>query len=393
MEEIKMPTFYDPIELEDIDVDDNTAHFYIIKVGENSYKFCATTQNLNSPEMRGGDPETRVRFYWPITREQLNQANFAVLFPNDKMRTSTMTSDVLQNIFHFNPLEQDDRIFGHNLEYDSSQPMSSITWQTRPPQAISDRDRYILSRFDMVYGEHLNELLQQAEMSDKQRASFFWGLNPFSGRDMSLEEALTHKHILFNFLNIYSEKFSFNLLVNFDADTIKSIVSHKMRGSIENGQFTLGQLNNVQQQLHQAGVTQLAVYGVPYTAYILKNPESIACLLNGILTIEDFLIQSQVASQEIERFTPGSGYDNSQRPEILLSPLCMMVVKEGCCTAQDLMNLDAAHFFLIAAKPPVLEAIREGRTTLEVLQNLTISDLKEAIRTNQYPAPQAAPGY
>ncbi|NDC31750.1 MAG: hypothetical protein EBZ58_12640 [Bacteroidetes bacterium] len=137
----------------------------------------------------------------------------------------------------------------------------------------------------------------------------------------------------------------------------------------------------------------MAEYGIPYSSYILKNPELITYLLNGTLTIEDFVIQAQVASQEIERFTPGSGYDNSQRPKVLLSPSCMMIVKEGFCTAQDLMDLDAAHFFLIATKSPVLDAICEGRTTLEILQNLTISDLKEAIRTKQYPAPQAALGY
>ena len=37
--EIKMPTFYDPIELEDVDIKDNAARFYIVHSGGVSTNF------------------------------------------------------------------------------------------------------------------------------------------------------------------------------------------------------------------------------------------------------------------------------------------------------------------------------------------------------------------
>jgi len=103
-----MPTFYDPIEMNDIDIDDSAANFYIIKVDENTYTFCALTQNLDSPQMHAGDPETRVKKYWPISREQLSHANMDVLFPEDiahnrKLRTTPFNLDELNAAFQFNP--------------------------------------------------------------------------------------------------------------------------------------------------------------------------------------------------------------------------------------------------------------------------------------------------
>lgn len=99
-----MPTFYDPIELENIDINDNAASFYLINLQNNAgFKFCATTQNLGSSILAGGDPVTRIKEYWPITRDQLNQANLAVLFPNDDLRAAPLSLQELNEVFHFNP--------------------------------------------------------------------------------------------------------------------------------------------------------------------------------------------------------------------------------------------------------------------------------------------------
>ena len=83
-----MPIFYDPIEMNDIDIDDNAARFYLISLPNAGFKLCATTQNLDSPHMSGGDPETRIKKYWPIARDQINQANLAVLFPEGRLRSA-----------------------------------------------------------------------------------------------------------------------------------------------------------------------------------------------------------------------------------------------------------------------------------------------------------------
>jgi hypothetical protein len=416
-----VPTFYDPIEMDDIDIDDSAANFYIIKVEENNYKFCATTQNLNAPEMRRGDPETRVRFYWPITREQLNQANIAVLFPNDKIRTSTITAEALQEIFHFNPVEQDNRVFGHHLEYTPGQPTSSITWQTRPPQTINGvrihmqrghlifreymppssiniDSHQLLMRFHDIYVARLTEMMHEVRMNHEQINSFLKGLNPFSCPfdGENLEDNLIYDHILFNILNIYPEKFPFDLLVHFSASSLKSVLSFPIRESIENDQFTLRQLYNLYQHLRQAGVVQLGIKGRPYTEFILQNVKSIRYLLNGTLTIQDFVTTSQVISQKMESFNESEkiqkyeGLHNGLRPGYLFNPLCMLVIKKGLCTAEDLMNLDIEYFFEII-DPTSLKAILEGKTTLEALKNMAIDDLQEARISNQFPDAQTAP--
>jgi hypothetical protein len=90
--------------MEDIQIDDNEARFYLISLPNNAgFKLCATTQSIDSPAMIGGDPETRINKYWPITHEQLNHANFDVLFPNDRLRSAPLNLHDLNAAFNFDP--------------------------------------------------------------------------------------------------------------------------------------------------------------------------------------------------------------------------------------------------------------------------------------------------
>lgn len=142
--ECMMPTFYDSIELEDIDINDKDARFYIIKLPPdndylfNRYKICATIQDLDSPNMKG-DPESRIKQYWPITKEQLNcvirnNGKLNILFPVDdsnkrKLRTQPFKLDELNNVFasnspfmsdgfSFDPGSIPQRTFGISLDHD-----------------------------------------------------------------------------------------------------------------------------------------------------------------------------------------------------------------------------------------------------------------------------------
>ncbi len=136
-----MPTFYDPIELADIDIDDSTAKFYIIELPKNGgYKFCATTQNLDSPHMKY-EPETRVKEYWSITREQLSKANLTTLFPKDKIRTEPFkTAQELNEQCHFdppfNPNVRKDHFGQRSLEHFTSNPEASN--ESFPSQRLMD---------------------------------------------------------------------------------------------------------------------------------------------------------------------------------------------------------------------------------------------------------------
>lgn len=99
-----MPTFYDSVELEDVDIDDLRASFYLLVLPKNAgYKLCGTIQNLNSPQMKF-DPETKIKQYWLISREQVKNADASILFPEGKLRTCPFkTLEELKTIFQFTP--------------------------------------------------------------------------------------------------------------------------------------------------------------------------------------------------------------------------------------------------------------------------------------------------
>ena len=54
----------------------------------------------------------------------------------------------------------------------------------------------------------------------------------------------------------------------------------------------------------------------------------------------------------------------------------MLAVHEGYCSAQDLMELDDLQLMTIAHWPNAINAIREGRTTLEALRGLSMEELQ-----------------
>ncbi len=116
--------FSDPILLEDININSNpqNTHFYLINSNEGHsereslYKLCALSLDypLTDPRITF-DPETRVKHYWPITREQIDLANKNILFSERldgeekwRMRVAPFTGPELQAAFNFdspfNPL-------------------------------------------------------------------------------------------------------------------------------------------------------------------------------------------------------------------------------------------------------------------------------------------------
>jgi hypothetical protein len=128
-------TFFDPVELEDIDINDPRVKFYLIDVtGENGnnpgFKFCATIQDLSR---LNADPETRQKKYWPVTREQLNKENRDVLFsePDEasshrKMRARPFkTAQEVNEAFHFDPpfdpLTTETRNFGQSSQQEQQE--------------------------------------------------------------------------------------------------------------------------------------------------------------------------------------------------------------------------------------------------------------------------------
>lgn len=103
-----MLTFFDAVALDDIDINDDAANFYLIQTdktpGAERYKVCATTQDLSSPEMKF-DPVTKIKEYWPITCDQLKRADLSLLFPSpdDKLRNEPLAITELDTVFRYDP--------------------------------------------------------------------------------------------------------------------------------------------------------------------------------------------------------------------------------------------------------------------------------------------------
>src|SRR5262249_152296 len=93
--------------------------FYLVKdVEPNKYKFCALATPLSSVGLASsGDPVTRIKEYWPISREQLNASNIAILFPQPggKIYDGLLSPEVIQTCFKINFEQMACKIFGEDL--------------------------------------------------------------------------------------------------------------------------------------------------------------------------------------------------------------------------------------------------------------------------------------
>lgn len=115
-----MLKYFDPIELMLIDIENTKVSFYLILVSKNpnKYKVCATTQNLESPDMAKCDPETRITHYWSLNLDEIRGGKIDILFPSPEKTLSSklFTLDELNSTLNFakpfNPEEQPQKKFG-----------------------------------------------------------------------------------------------------------------------------------------------------------------------------------------------------------------------------------------------------------------------------------------
>jgi hypothetical protein len=168
-------TFFDSVELEDIDINDPRVKFYLIDVAEENgnnlgFKFCATIQDLSSLQ---SDPESRKKKYWPVTLTQLNQADKNILFSepgevpsHKKMRMQIFkTAQEINDVFRFNPpfnpLTTESKKFGVTtqqqnqlsspLDHLSSQQRAEILNRLRP---LINTPRRTSPHTHILYGAH-----------------------------------------------------------------------------------------------------------------------------------------------------------------------------------------------------------------------------------------------
>lgn len=109
-----MPNYYNYMTGEDEDISTAKA-FYVICLnpGLQTYKFCASPVELNQLPF---DPMTRATQYWPITTQQMDNADQAMWVFGDNVRTAPFSIDQIQSCFGFDPNTTPARGFGQQAQ-------------------------------------------------------------------------------------------------------------------------------------------------------------------------------------------------------------------------------------------------------------------------------------
>lgn len=108
-----MPTYFDPIMLEDTLLDKDT-NVYLVKIGDNKFCIKGVSSGL---ERLPGDPTTQAIEYWPIPTETLiSLSSNKNLFEDDKLTTRPLTKEQIKKFFDFDPNEIPPKQFNSSIK-------------------------------------------------------------------------------------------------------------------------------------------------------------------------------------------------------------------------------------------------------------------------------------
>jgi hypothetical protein len=354
VEEI-MPVYFDPVEFIDIDINNENVNFYVIRIAPNRYKFCALTTPLNSSGLFNGDPETTIKRYWPVTREQVLAANMDDLFPEGRIQSApfTLASLNLALNFQIDPSIMAQEKFGPNI------PPLEITWETIPPATGWTLE---WTPWWSSVQEALREKSLAAGMDPTKIEEFI--------KACSKDDAINILH---------GNLFPLSLLARFDSLNLHAVLRSIPARCIEREEFSLQDVFVIYQQLLNAGLSQEDVYT------IIQDERSIKDILSGELMVDDFTLQAAISHQEsIHPHDPMALV--ATRPGLLLREHSVRAVHDGLCTAEQLMGLDDRRLMAVTYMPNAIKALREGRTTFVFLRDTSIDELEAAIATDTYPS-------
>lgn len=444
-----MPTFYDPIELEDIDIDDATAKFYLIKLpNEAGFKFCATTQNLDSPQMKY-DPITRIKEYWPITREQLTQGDFTLLFPDGTIRTEPFkNADDLNRAFHFDPPfdpnSQTSR-FGQRAQVASgdnlTDQLQGRTGRNAPAINPNQTQRLLDSylRYVAEYNQTHHTIQNDFFTGMETNPQFEWfqmqiGTPQRQSRMSPQEQALSD--------SIFSRNRQRPAIPDWLIDRYSEGLSTQIRTDVYRSTGRVGEMfsNNRLTPAEIADLTQ--IQQVRIADFIRRDdvPTHIA------QELADQATQTRTTNQSLGPVESRFPHDLPQEPADLMQQAtnsglgerqlatigyhtlrintCVNAINEGLVSFHDFLNMDQQIIYgvscLILNKPAVIAALRDhtitmqdfdslnidqisrlgrialthqscitaiadGRTTIAQLADLGVGELERAVETDTYP--------
>ena len=273
-----MPTFYESVELENVDIHDDRAKFYLVS-SKDRFKLCATIQDMDALKY---DPETRATEYWPITREQIKQADQAALFPDDVMRSEPFTLEEFKTIFRFDEsfnISNMDKIKFH------LQGSQNVTQQTEPGP---------FSRMMTGFARQLRHLISHEPPAPSQRTRQLFD-NMAQLQQQATDQNDEH--------NTQAESPSLNVEDN-----------------------TVPVPDDLSQQASR--IFNDALEYMAIEEHILNKPTVIEAIRNGIISVQDFKDLDEIQMREIGNLALGHQG-------------CIDAIADGSTTIKQLAELDA----------------------------------------------------
>jgi len=408
-----MPIFYDVITLEDVDIEDNAANFYLLQLPNNGgFKLCATTQSLDAPHMKF-DPETRITTYWPITREQIQRADHSILFPDGIMSNTPLQAIALDDAFRYDPAipEAENQAFhfdasvppqtfgivaplppaallhvvqpaGHagywQIQHQATQlgiTGTTLSYVTTPDclQAIHD-GVFTLQQLTAIQSSSMLYALTQPACIQALRDGVFTleELNPMN------IHAITQPHCI---QAIRDGVFTLQQLTTTFSSIIYEITHPDYIQAIHDGVFTLQQLEEYQQESLEVGVHSIKLCYIQAIRDGAFTLGSLSYLIRRLHFAPSYYLLKALqdgvfTQQELIDFAA-----LNPPPQTDLSWLdqdgCIQAIQEGHFTLQTLLEklaLFPPEIVPLITEPGCMEAIRDEIFTFEDLASFDTSD-------------------
>lgn len=305
------------------------------------------------------------------------------------------------------------RFFSNHSDY----VPGSITWRDKPPRGNDDS----LERKDWERSarDHFIKMGQEEGMNEDQLTVIRGAFEPYIMHDNSRFDehgnaSSYYVHDLYDVL--HKNLYPMQILVQFDASFMLKVF--ELKKLISTGTVDLKSILGVHTHLKNAGFSNNEL------EIILEIPDTIKGLVTGDLTIDDLITQanflrqggfsnpmtrSEIAKMPQERemeswITPDGipsfgfrsfpGEREGLMWELIMDFDCLMAVKEGCCEVSELLSQELSvsyiikhHFYVGEEQKTPIQAIREGRLTLDQVKNTRASQLEEVYLENKNSPP------
>ena len=377
-----MPTYYDPVTLDDLEINEQTT-LYLVKVGEN-YSIKGISVDL---QQFPSDPHTHATQYWHIDTAALlateGDDKLTMLFPDSALTTQPLTLADVTTYLKFNPNEVRPTLFN---------PSVRQTLQHSWADGMMDLERTEARR-------HSERVQAQAALSRHISATEFTALQ-VPVREILLDNVNAfHTLIQYRYfskselLSLSAPKLN-ELLTNWNAVAtyFNKASNPEMKASLKFNLLALESsdlsrfLNRPSEIIFKivdlmratdATLTYLSTLPEPLLAELLNKHRDLAIVTRCLhLSLPDFVCLGK-EMRDLLCANPYVVKSLFEEGNVTLDQLSALSNMRDVFAKHELQN------------PACLRALRDGETTLELLSGLSFDQIADANETGNYPRPSA----